>query len=249
MRRSAAPLFALLLCIAAAHAARAAEPVIPAPTGFVNDRAGVMGAFAGKTEAVCREIERTTGAQVAVLTVETTQGLAPQQYAQRVFDRWKIGKKGKDDGVLILVAVADRKLWIATGYGVEGVLPDGKVGEIRDRYMVPAFRQGRYGEGIYDGVAAIGAVLGGGKTPPAGGAAGRKRSPIPFWLFLQLAPIVIYLLYRAMLGDLGTRQRQMRPYYTGGFGGGGFGGGGFGGGGFGGFGGGFSGGGGAGGSW
>ena len=244
MRRSAVPFLALLACTAG-FAALAAEPVIPAPTGYVNDRAGVMGGWAEKTEALCRDIERTTGAQVAVLTVRTTEGMAPQQYAQRVFDRWKIGKKGKDDGVLILVAVDDRKLWIATGYGVEGALPDGKVGEIRDRYMAPAFRQGKLGEGIHDGVAAIGAVLGVGKAPPAKGAAGRRGLPVPFWLLFLLAPIAIILLFRALAGVMpGGRGRHGGYYYSGGFGGGGFGGGGFGG-----FGGGGSGGGGAGGGW
>lgn len=242
MRRLAVPLVALLAW-AAAFAARAAEPVIPAPAGYVNDRAGVMGGWAQKTEALCRDIERATGAQVAVLTVKTTEGLPPQQYAQRVFDRWKIGKKGKDDGVLVLVAVEDRKLWIATGYGVEGALPDGKVGEIRDRHMAPAFRQGRYGEGIHDGVAAIGAVLGGGKLPPARGATGRRGLPVPFWLIFLLAPVV-FLLFRALAGGVAGPRRHGGHYYTGGFGGGGFGGGGFGG-----FGGGSSGGGGAGGSW
>jgi uncharacterized protein len=245
MRRAAAPLLALLACVAVAFAARAGEPAIPAPSGYVNDRAGAMGGWAARTEALCREIERATGAQVAVLTVKSTEGMAPQQYAQRVFDRWKIGKKGKDDGVLVLLAVDDRKLWIATGYGVEGVLPDGKVGEIRDRYMVPAFRQGRYGEGIHDGVAAIGAVLRGGKAPPPKGAAGRKGPRVPFWLFLLLAPIVVILLFRALAGGMiAGPGRRGGPYYTGGFGGGGFGGGGFGG-----LGGGSSGGGGAGGGW
>ena len=245
MRRALVPLVALLACACAASFARAAEPVIPAPTGYVNDRAGVMGGWAEKTEALCREIERATGAQVAVLTVKTTEGMPPQQYAQRVFDRWKIGKKGKDDGVLVLVAVEDRKLWIATGYGVEGALPDGKVGEIRDRYMAPAFRQGRIGEGIHDGVSAIGAVLGGGKLPAAKGATGRRGSPVPFWLLFLLAPVAVILLFRARAGGAsGGGGRHGGYSYSGGFGGGGFGGGGFGG-----FGGGSSGGGGAGGGW
>src|SRR5512139_4199852 len=219
MRLAAIPLVALLVW-AVGSAARASDPVIPAPTGYVNDRAGVMGDFAGKTEALCREIERATGAQVAVLTLRTTEGMAPQQYAQRVFDRWKVGKKGKDDGVLVLLAVDDRKLWIATGYGVEGVLPDGKVGEIRDRYMVPAFRQGRYGEGIHDGVAAIGAVLGGGNAPPPGRAAARKGLPVPFWLFFLLAPIIVFLLIRALAGGAAGTRRFGGFYHGGGFGGG-----------------------------
>src|SRR5512134_3223376 len=153
---------AIVLLLAAATAWAAEEPAIPKPAGYVSDTAGVMGEWAGKTEALCRKIETQTTSEVAVLTVRSTAPLDAQQYATQVFDRWKIGKKGKDNGVLILVAVDDRKMWIATGYGVEGSLPDGKVGEIRDRILRPSFRQKKYGEGIYLGVSAIGSVLSGG---------------------------------------------------------------------------------------
>lgn len=256
MRRTAAALLALLSFGAIAFGARAGEPAIPAPAGYVNDRAGVMGGWAERTEALCREIERATGAQVAVLTVKTTEGMAPQQYAQRVFDRWKIGKKGKDDGVLVLLAVDDRKLWIATGYGVEGVLPDGKVGEIRDRHMTPAFRQGSYGYGIYLGVKAIGDVLRGGEAVPSNTVPSQAESRKASWLERHIFPwsfvvllaffvVAILVKLARFLGWLvGGNSR-----WPGGFGGGGFYGGGFGGGGFGGFGGGSSGGGGAGGGW
>ena len=236
MRRAAALVLALAGC-AAFLAAAAADPDIPAPAGYVNDRAGVMGEWAGKTEALCREIERSTGAQVAVLTVKTTEGMAPQQYAQLVFDRWKIGRKGKDDGVLVLVAVTDRKLWIATGYGVEGVLPDGKVGEIRDRHMVPAFRAGQYGEGIHRGVEAIGNVLRGGPDAPAApapsGGESRRRSWLERNLFpLSFAAILLFLLVRLVArvvgffrGIAGGGVRRTGRYRSGGFWGGGFGGG------------------------
>lgn len=241
----------LLLCVAAVPAA-AAEPAVPRPAGYVSDTAGAMGDWAARTETLCRQIEAKTTAEVAVLTVRSTAPLPAQQYAQEVFDRWKIGKKGKDNGVLVLVAVADRRMWIATGYGVEGILPDGKVGEIRDRVMLPAFRQGQFGEGIYLGVAAIGSVLtGGGIAAPA---APQRPRVARSWLF-TIGAIIAALVFLFM------RFMQSVPYpgYTrrgagrfggfGGFGGGGFGGGGFGGGGFGGFGGGSSGGGGAGGGW
>ena len=75
-------------------------------------------------------------------------------------------------------------MWIATGYGVEGVLPDGKVGEIRDRILRPLFRQGRYGEGIYLGVKAVGSVLTGGKMETPKGVA-RKNSGIPLPILLS----------------------------------------------------------------
>jgi len=242
--RPAAIVSALLLLVMAVSVAAAAEPSIPSPAGYVTDAAGAMGEWAAKTEALCRDIERRTTAEVAVLTVPTTAPLTAQEYAQTVYDRWKVGKKGKDIGILIVVAVTDRKLWIATGYGVEGVLPDGKVGGIRDEVMLPRFRSQAYGEGIYEGVAAIGRVLGGGPVREGGENRRRKRSiprPILLVLFLLAIPV---LLLRSLFG-----RRYPGSGYHGGFGGGGFGGGGFGGGGFGGFGGGSSGGGGAGGGW
>ncbi len=250
IRRAA--LLAAVLGLLAAAAAWALEPAIPQPRGYVNDTAGVMGEWAGKTETLCKEIERRTTAEVAVLTVRTIAPLAPQQYAQQVYDRWKIGKKGKDNGVLVLVAVDDRKMWIATGYGVEGVLPDGKAGGIRDSLMLPLFRQGRYGEGIYMGVSAIGSVLTGGEMAAPGKARQGRRARFPLTgialivlLLIMVGPVLLpFLLGPSMYG----RRRGGGGWYGGG-GFGGFGGGGFGGGGFGGFGGGSSGGGGAGGGW
>ncbi len=238
-------LAALLLLSLPALPAGAADAV-PEHRGYVTDTAGVMGEWAAKTEALCREIERRTTAEVAVLTVRSIAPLAPQQYAQEVFDRWKIGKKGKDNGVLLLVAVDDRKMWIATGYGVEGVLPDGKVGEIRDRVMFPAFRQKQYGQGIYLGVAAVGQILGAGTGAPVERKQRFGGVPVSFLLF---AIVVGLLVLRSLFsGPFSSYRRGGGGWYPGGFGGG-FGGGGFGGGGFGGFGGGASGGGGAGGGW
>ncbi|MGE5188426.1 MAG: TPM domain-containing protein [Gemmatimonadota bacterium] len=242
MRAAAA---ALLLCLPVLPAAGA--DTLPEHRGYVTDDAGVMGEWAAKTEALCRGIERETTAEIAVLTVRTTGPLPAQQYAQEVFDRWKIGKKGKDNGVLVLVAVDDRRMWIATGYGVEGVLPDGKVGEIRDTVMLPAFRQNRYGEGIYLGVAAVGQVLGAGTASEVG-----KEKPhvrLPFSLLFFALVVGFFILRSLLFWPFGGRRRGGGGWYPGGFGGGGFGGGGFGGGGFGGFGGGASGGGGAGGGW
>ncbi len=235
-------LAALLLLSLTPFPAAAAEAPLPEHRGYVTDDAGAMGEWAAKTEALCREIERRTTAEVAVLTVRSAGLLPVQQYAQEVFDAWKIGKKGKDNGVLVLVAVDDRKMWIATGYGVEGILPDGKVGEIRDRVMLPAFRQKQFGEGIYLGVTAVGHVLGAGTGAPVEKRRRNGGGPVPLLLF---ALAVGFLVVRSLLFGPFDRYRR------GGGGGfyGGFGGGGFGGGGFGGFGGGSSGGGGAGGGW
>jgi uncharacterized protein len=256
MRRAAGFLFFLVACACAALPAPAEEPAIPLPVAYVNDTAGVMGDWAERTEALCREIERLTSAEVGVLTVKTTGGIPVQGYAQRVFDRWNIGKKGKDNGVLFLVAVGDRKMWIATGYGVEGVLPDGKVGEIRDRVVLPRFREGKYGEGIFEGVSSLGSVLRGVDAPiPAHRSA--RVSPAYFLAGSLFFLLLILYLFRDTLLDIVEDYKEGRlPNYRGYGGGdggggfwGGFGGGGFGGGGFGGFGGGGGGGGGAGGGW
>ena len=238
-------MFAVLLALAVPVPCAAEEPKVPPHAGYVTDTTGVMGEWAARTEKLCREIEQQTTAEVAVLTVKSTAPLETQQYAQKIFDQWKIGKKGKDNGLLFLVAVDDRKLWIATGYGLEGLLPDGKVGEIRDTFLRPLFRQGRYGEGIYMGVRAAGSILTGGKIEAPKGSA-RKKTGIPLPILLLLAVAAVpYLIYRSIVsGPLGSRRG---PGGGGIFwGGGGFGGGGFGGGGFGG---GFSGGGGGGGGW
>ncbi len=239
-RATRAVLAALLLLLAAAPAAAAGTP-IPAHRGYVTDDAGAMGEWAARTETLCRQIEARTTAEVAVLTVRSTAPLPAQQYAQEVFDRWKIGKKGKDNGVLVLVAVADRRMWIATGYGVEGILPDGKVGEIRDRVMLPAFRQNQYGQGIYLGVAAVGQVLGAETGAPVEKKRRSAGAPVSLLFMLLIAG---FLVVRSLLaGPFGAYRRGGGGFYHGGFGGG------FGGGGFGGFGGGSSGGGGAGGGW
>ena len=235
-------LAAAFVLLAAVQICAAAEAPIPKAKGYVTDTAGVMGEWAARTENLCRDIERQTTAEIAILTVQSTAPLETQQYAQKVFDEWKIGKKGKDNGILFVVAVKDRKMWIATGYGVEGQLPDGKVGEIRDRVLRPLFRQERYGEGIYLGVRAAGSVLTGGKIEPPKGTV-KKKARFPLELLLLLVFGVPYLLFRALVPG---RHRRGGGWF---FPGGGFGGGGFGGGGFGGFGGGFSGGGGAGGGW
>jgi len=203
-----------------------------------------MGEWAAKTEGLCRRIEQKTTAEVAVLTVPSTSPLPVEEYARLVFDRWKVGMKGKDNGVLFVVAVADRRLFIATGYGVEAVLPDGRVGEIRDAVMVPLFRRGAYGEGIYRGVAAVGSVLAG--EAPAPGTASR-RTKIP-WAAALLVPLALLIVLRtAAARSRRALHSRGAGWYVGGLGGG-FGGG-FGSGGFGGFGGGSYGGGGAGGSW
>ena len=252
----------LAIAVALLLGAAVAAQQIPAPQGFVTDTAGVIDAGTrAKIEALVQELQQKTGAEIAVLTVDSTAPLDDFTYAMQVAETWKVGKQGDDSGVVVLVAVKDRKVRVVTGYGVEGVLPDGLVGNIQDREMVPEFRAGRMGEGIWRGVAAMaariaaerGATLTGVPAPHPAPAA-QQPVQIPFWVIVLL--IVLAMIVMAQMNKRGFRGgRGGGPVViSGGFGGGRRGGGDFGGfggggGGFGGFGGGGFGGGGAGRSW
>jgi len=138
----------------------AAEPVYPDYSGFVNDFAGVIDAATRqKLEGLCRTLEQKTSAELAIAVVKTVEPLDPKTYAVALFEKWKIGKKGKDNGILMLLAMDERRIEIEVGYGLEGVINDAKAGEILDRYVVPFFKQGKFGEGLYNGAEAIAAEV------------------------------------------------------------------------------------------
>ena len=268
-RRSLALFVCLLLVVGSAGRVCGASPELPSPAGPVTDLVGVLDQETRqRLTRFLDQVRERTGAEIAVLAVASTAPDTVEGYSIAIFDRWKIGQRDKDNGLLFLVAVQDRRMWITTGYGLEGILPDGKVGEIRDRAILPFFRAGRYAEGIVRGTEALAAVIlaqaGGATTGPLAQVSSRKRAT-QFggpWTGALLALFVLLVLFsiaasaadrRAARGNRAVPSRWHRraPWWTGGGLGGGYGGwsgGGFGGG-FGGFGGGGSGGGGAGGSW
>lgn len=241
----------LWLALMLAVAARADEPPIPAPRGFVNDFAGVLdGATAAHLENLIGELRAKTGAEIAVVTVESTQPLTVFDYAMKVAEAWKPGGKSKDNGVVFLVAVRDRKLHIVTGYGVEGALPDGRVGEIRDQLIVPRFKAGDFAGGIRAGTEALAGVIAQDARMTLSGAGAPPR-PHRARGGIGLIPLLVLLAFVVILFQTGLWPLLFIGNRRGGFFGDSFGGGGFGGssGGFGGFGGGSFGGGGAGGDW
>lgn len=133
---------------------------IPAPTGWVNDFANVFNVeHKTKLTALIEELREKTGAEIIVVTVSSIAPYDEKEYARLIFDNWKPGKKDKDNGVLVLLAITERRWRIETGYGLEGILPDGKCGEIGRNYMAPYLKQGRYGEGIYSGVLQISKII------------------------------------------------------------------------------------------
>ncbi|MBI1814237.1 MAG: TPM domain-containing protein [Deltaproteobacteria bacterium] len=246
-------LFALLVGVVATSVVHAQEPRIPTAHGFVNDYAHVLdAATAQRLDGVIRELQAKTGAEIAVVTVDSTQPLSAFDYAIKIAEAWKPGAKGKDNGVVFLSAIKDRSLFIAVGYGIEGALPDGRVGEIRDRVVVPHFKQGDYSGGIRAGTKALAAIIAAeyhvtltDVAPPQFNPQRRGNGlPVPIVLLFVIAMIFLARTGLWPLLFLGGPRRG--GFYGGSFGGGGFGGSG---GGFGGFGGGGFGGGGAGGSW
>jgi uncharacterized protein len=249
----------------------AAQPAPPQLTAPVNDFANVIDADSkAELDKRIRALQQTTGDVLVVATVPTFQPFADiNEYAVKMFENGGrgIGQKGKDNGLLIVVAVNDHKVRIEVGYDLEAFITDGFAGETIRNVMAPEFRQERYGPGILAGATRIIGRIAQGRgvtipdIPPVRPQAGSGQRPrIPFSVILFIFILVLVL-------SRSSRRRRRRtfwgggpwsgwssgvgPFGGGGFGGGfgGFGGGGGGGGGFGGFGGGSSGGGGASGGW
>ncbi len=275
VRRAIARLVALLgITLAGSLAALALPPLAPelaaqdttgeraiAPAvGFVNDRAGVLQERTrAQLESFLDQVRRKTGAEFAVLTVRSTAPLTPSEYKVKVFETWGLGKKGEDNGLLLLLAVDEGEAWFETGYGLGGILPDGLEARIVREEMAPRFHAKDYDGCIVAGVQAAATRIAADKgvTLEWDGRELRydePRSDRPPW-WLPLAIFFLVLFISARIRGLGRRRGFWGPYWGGPWGGlgGGFGGGGgswggsFGGGSFGGFGGGASGGGGGGG--
>lgn len=137
-----------------------AEHPFPKPSGSVNDFANVIPpAYAQKIQAITLELYEKTHIPVVVATMPDIGEYDYNDYANRLYEAWGIGEKGKDNGVLIFVTVKERKMRIETGYGVEGILPDGLCGEIRDQYMIPYLKENNYGEGLLSGTMAVAQVI------------------------------------------------------------------------------------------
>ena len=277
LRRLAVVLAALVVAASAASAqqgGRAYDPAFPVPARpspprLVNDLTGTLSPT--EQDALERKLvalDDSTGSQVAVVLVPTTDGRAPVDYATEILRQWGVGRAGTDDGVVLLVATEDREVFITTGYGAEGALTDAVAGRIVREVIVPQFRRGAFYAGIDGATDAIAAALSGQFEAPrrvARGGGDNQIGGVLCCLFLLFVALVVMSSRHGpppSSGSSGSGRRRRRGPgivvipggfggggFGGGFGGGGFGGGGFGGGGFGGFGGGFGGGGGAGGSW
>ncbi len=137
--------FGLSLSLSAAHAEKVKDLQ---PQGYVNDFAGVLDAQTqSQISELCKEVDEKTQAQIAVVIVKTLEGLEAADFGNQLFKKWGIGHKGDNRGVLVLVAINDRKYWTEVGYGLEPILPDGKVGGF-GRELVPSLQAGDYNGGV-----------------------------------------------------------------------------------------------------
>jgi uncharacterized protein len=255
--RFAGALVLAAVLLGGALAARAEEEArFPQPTGHVVDEAGLLqpNTRAG-LELLCREVKEKTGAEVAAALVPSIAPLDIETYATELFERWGVGSRETDEGVLLVVARDERKVRFEVGYGLEGILPDGKVGGILRSAVVPYLKENNWDAGIAAGLASVSQVIAedSGVTLESltGDYVPQQR---PQRKSSRLAGLIGFLFLVMFLGALGGGRRGrggrsaawLAPLIflsgTRGGMGGGFGGGG---GGFGGFGGGMSGGGGA----
>src|SRR3954467_14722440 len=152
------------------------------------------------------ELEQRKGAQIAVLMLPTTQPETIEQYAVRVQESWKLGRKGVDDGVLLIVAKNDRKLHIEVGYGLEGILPDAIAKRIIEDDIVPRFKQGDFYGGIRAGVDRIMRVVEGEKLPPPAVRTHPKAQGIGFdWLIpLFFVGVFVSGILRMLVGQVAS---------------------------------------------
>jgi uncharacterized protein len=183
---------ALLLALPAV-----AQAPVPALSGRVVDGAGLLSPHAlERLEGLLEAHEQATTDQVVVLTIDTLEGESVESVANRIFRAWGLGRAGRDNGVLLLIAHADRELRIEVGYGLEGALTDAQAGRVIRNVIVPRFRDGDFEGGILEGVEAILGLLAGTYTPP------ESEESIPW-------PMVLIFAITHMLLPLGFAVRAM----------------------------------------
>ena len=209
-------LAALLACMPWMQARGQQLAAIPALDSPVVDATGTLDAAQrAQLERQALSLQQRKGSQLQVLVVSSTQPESIEQYTQRVFDQWRLGRKGVDDAVLVVVARDDRRVRIQPGYGLEGAIPDITAGRIIQEYMAPKFRAGDYGDGIIDATAVLVRLIDGEPLPEpiashrADGDGGGGGD----WLAALFAAFVAATIVR---GVFGRAPAVLRGVFTGG---------------------------------
>jgi uncharacterized protein len=201
MKSFAAALW-LSLCLPYVACAQQLAP-IPALDSPVVDTTGTLDAAAKQQlEQQALALQGRKGSQLQVLMVASTQPESIEQYTQRVFDAWKLGRNGIDDAVLVVVAKDDRNARIQPGYGLEGAIPDITAGRVIREYMAPKFRQGDYAGGLADATAQLVKLIDGEPLPEPMSDQGSGERGGGDWLFALLAAAIISQVARGLFGGL-----------------------------------------------
>ncbi len=237
LARKTAALFLLVLVLVlfvTVVSAQSAE-VPPRPKGRVSDYTSTLTPSELRNlEDILAEFERQTTNQIAVLIIQTLAGDSLEDYSIRLAEKWRIGQEGRDNGVILLIVKQDRKIRIEVGYGLEGVLPDSRAGDIIRQMIAPLLSKGQFYQGIRNGAIAImAATKGEYRATP-------RRKPRRSIISLFWPLFLLFVFLSSLMRIFGRRRYHSRgrggwiyggPFWLGGgFGGGGFGGGGFGGG-------------------
>ncbi len=213
-------LFFLPALFLLSFASLAAEHHWPKPVGYVNDFAEVIPqAQAAKINRYLRDLEKSTTAQVVVVTVPRIKGGDINEAAADLFKTWGIGQKGKDNGVLILAAIKDRKVRIEVGYGMEGTITDGDAGDIIRYKMAPSFKEGNYGTGLSKAAHAIGdSITQYGSLPASthsySGSSNYTGNDFQTMIFLVGIVVLLVVVFVAIASNSGTGSGYRRGYYV-----------------------------------
>ena len=209
MRRFATRVL-LILLLALLPTWASAQQAIPHFDSPVVDATGTLDAEAKQQlEQQALALQQRKGSQLQVLVVSSTAPETIEQYAVRAFESFQLGRKGVDDGLLLVVAKDDRKVRIEVGYGLEGVIPDITAGRVIQEYMVPKFRQGDYAGGIIDASAQLVKLIEGEPLPEpvADNPTGPDRGGE--WLFALIVAFFVASFLRNVLGGVPAGVRGM----------------------------------------
>src|SRR5215469_14843498 len=190
-----------LLAVLGALAGGAVDWKALKPQGYVSDFAGVIDASSRQQlENYARAVERATGTQMALATINSLEGEPIEDVANTIYRAWGVGKKGKDEGILLLLAIGDRKSRLEVGYGLEPIIPDGFAGSVL-RQMRPALREQQYGEALKAAAETIGTTIANQKHVTIDTSLPRRMpretgSDIP-WGFFVIGGIFLLLALRS----------------------------------------------------
>lgn len=196
----AAWLFAMLLALASSFAAHA-EVAVPALTQRVTDLTGTLTPdTVARLESTLAQFEAAKGSQIAVLMLPTTAPEDIAEYGIRVAEQWKVGRKGVDDGAILIVAKDDRRVRIEVGYGLEGVIPDAIAKRIIEEDIVPRFKQGDFSGGVEAGVSRMMRLIEGEPLPPPQASATVEADNMDKLVLFLFAGIIGGKILGAVLG-------------------------------------------------